>query len=85
MMTELCALALFMLGLSLTALIAVHFFRLGMENAERREQVQVQYVPVPVPQYPSPTPAFTQRLPGQEPGYVEELPDNVIYVKGWIE
>jgi len=83
MMTELCALALIMLGLSLTALIAVHFFRLGMESAERREQVQVQYVPVSVPQPVSP--GFTQRLPGQEPGYVEELPDNVIYVKGWIE
>lgn len=84
-MTELCMLALVVLGMSLTALIAVHFFRLGMESAERREEVQVQYVPVPVPQYSAPAPGFTQRLPGQEPGYVEELPDNVIYVKGWIE
>jgi len=80
-MTELSMLALVVLGMSLTALIAVHFFRLGMESAEKKEIVQVHYVPVPQP----PSPAFVQRLPGQEPGYVEELPDNVIYVKGWIE
>lgn len=79
-MTELCMLALIVLGMSLTALIAVHFFRLGMDSAKEKEAIhQVQYVPM------SPSPAFVQRLPGQEPGYVEELPDNVIYVKGWIE
>lgn len=69
-MTELCMLALVLLGIALAALLSVHFYKLGQESMQKT----IYYVPMEV------TPSFVQRIPGQETTYVEEFPDNIVYL-----
>lgn len=81
-MTVLCAIALVAGSIAFSFLAADHFIRLGMDLQKQKEQ-EICSFPSPPP--PPTQTFFVQRLPGQEPGDVEELPNNVIYVKGWIQ
>jgi hypothetical protein len=81
-MTVLCAIALVAGSIAFSFLAADHFIRLGM-NLQKQKEQELFFSPSPPP--PPTQTFFVQRLPGQEPGDVEELPNNVIYVKGWIQ
>lgn len=70
-MTELAIIALVVFAVIMSLMIAVYFFRLGQEAEYRRQQSMYYAVSAP---------EFTRRLPGQEPGYMEELPNDVTYV-----